>query len=267
MTTKPTLDDLRQEYRDMHEFTPEELDRRWARVKARHLSPPERPWLTRRDRVQFIVWCIFLATCLAIVFALTPGCSFPEEGVALGDPDHYRPPHPDGVHLPQHDADATSTPPDSDDSDGSEESGSTAEPSSEAESSSTPPDSDSSSESPPGESSDTGQDTGEPEPYEPAHCDMSCPAGDALEPTEAQSNNPDAGCYCGAPCEDDADCGTLEHCEPLFGQCTIACTMGGDCYRSGMTANDPEAVVACELWWNDAEHYTHFCVYAYEDAP
>lgn len=96
--------------------------------------------------------------------------------------------------------------------------------------------------------------------YDVGHCDMTCPAGDAIQPSAEQAGGTFPGCYCAAPCESDEGCNDLEHCDAFFGRCTIACMGERDCYTI-----DPG--LSCTLWWNSAEDFVHFCAYFNEDAP
>lgn len=227
-------------------------------VRARAIAELERraqrPWLSGAEKIIAIVNLLAVLGLISIAFWLS-GCSFPAEGTgAVACEDCYRPPHFPGAHIEP-------SPPADTEADASSSGGDTdapAESSEGDESSGTPEDGTSSD----GSSEGSESSTGEP-PFEEAHCDASCPEGDALEPSEAQAGGTLRGCYCASPCDSDDDCGALEHCEPLFGRCTIACASDADC----MGFASPPGSMACTLWWDDVDHNTHLCTYWNEDAP
>lgn len=213
---------------------------------------PTKPWLSPDRLVEMIAWAGFTAIAIIVALALS-SCTFPEEGEGIpACEDCFRPPRP-GPFQSSRPSDDSST--------------SAADPTAASGGGDASTDDGSSEDGGAGtEESGESSSTGGPAEYEPAHCDMTCPAGDALEPSAEQAGGTWPGCYCATPCGSDDDCGAEEHCEPFFGRCTIACMASADCAVM-LIPEDPEAVVDCTLWWNDAEHFVHFCTYAYEDAP
>ena len=213
--------------------------------------PRARSWLAPEQIVLGIAYAGFAALVLLILAALAVGCSFPEEGIPVDTcPDCYRPPRDPGHHIDMPPASTSAgreTDAGGDGSGSSESTGDgvgTEDSTTGAESSS---------------SGDASSSTGD-EPYEPAHCDTSCPEGDAIQPSPEQSEGNFGGCYCATPCESDVDCAPHEWCDPFFGRCTVPCQNQDDCAQV-------DGELACDLWWNDAEHFTHFCSYPNEDAP
>lgn len=262
------LHDMIEEHHRATEISPERTAEIWRRIvesrpEAATLvldcrpQPKPAPWLSRREKIAFVVHCIACAILVAVVFLLTPGCSFVAEGTgAVGCEDCYRPPHP-GPYPSHHPNDIGPSTDEGESSSGGIDPGSTSgDPETDPGSTT-----DAEGESTGAESSSSS--TGEAAGYEPAHCDMTCPAGDALQPSEAQAGGTFPGCYCATPCTADDECGPLEHCEPFFDRCTVWCMSDADC----LMLDSPPGSMACTLWWDGPDDFVHFCAYWNEDAP
>lgn len=252
MTKRPTTDltswpegALRASFRqaqdrEMQVAIGRELDRR-----------TQKPWLTGVEKIIFAVNLLAVLGLASIAFWLS-GCSFPSEGTGpIACEDCYRPPHPGPFPSSKPNNIGPDDTGSSDAGDSDAESSTTAEPDGTSE----------------GSSSTTWEGTEESStgeaPIDHAHCDMTCPVGDALQPTPEQAQGSFGGCYCASPCATDDDCGAYEWCDPFFSRCTVACMSADDCMPIAM----PPGSMVCDLWWNDADHFTHFCSYWNEDAP
>lgn len=228
-----------------------------ARAAAELIRRSHRPWLTGAEKIIALVNLVAVLGLVSIAFWLT-GCSFVSEGTgAVGCKTCYRPPKP-GPYPSHHPNDIGPS------TDEGESSSSGDVPGSTSDDPGIDPGSTTADEQSEGTgSSSESSSTGESAEYEPAHCDMTCPAGDALQPSEAQAGGTFPGCYCATPCESDDECGPLEHCEPFFGRCTVWCMGDADC----LMLDSPPGSMACTLWWDGPDDFVHFCSYWNEDAP
>jgi hypothetical protein len=219
--------------------------------------------------VLFVIHCVAVALLLAIVAWLTPGCSFPEEGIPVDTcPDCYRPPHFAGAKL-------TGDPPmdDGSEEEGSSGDGATTESSdvgssSEASLESTSNVDSSTDASDAEDSSSTGDapcndDCPEGEyctaqgecivPFDARHCDpLECAPWDRIVPDDWTT-----ACYCARECVSDDACDDDEVCDPVLGRCVLPCNGAEDCPQG----TDP--TMACGVLYDGP---VHFCAYT-EDAP
>ncbi len=192
------------------------------------LPPPDRPtWLTKQQRAMFVLNCIVCALLMLLVLWLTPGCYFESEGTAhitVGDPDHYRPPHPDG--YPSHRPNDIGSFGSSSEADGTGDA-TTLEPgTSSDEGTDGNPTTDGSSE---GGSSSTGEN---PE-VEATHCGDGCVQDDNVHDESGTA------CVCAPDCSTDEQCTAPSSC--YYGRCVVP-----DCTDPVTQCPSPEMV--CGMW-------------------